>query len=136
MHYMVFCLPIINCPCLFFPASGFSGACSFCMSDLTDMGCCSCFGFLRKPRGSQVQFRGSDGFLSDDLLIHQDGEDPDRSFYNGEDTDFLYESDNGPQLSVKRSEEIILSRAQSGFICRQVPVIETKKAICCEVLFL
>ncbi|KAL6599977.1 hypothetical protein ACP70R_045628 [Stipagrostis hirtigluma subsp. patula] len=102
------------------------------MSEVADMGCCSCFGLFRKSHRSLVHFQGSDGFLSDDLLIHQDGEDPDASFYNGDDTDILYESDSGPQQPVKHSEEIILSRAQSGFVCRQVPVKETRKVIYCE----
>uniref|UniRef100_A0A0D9Y1X5 Protein kinase domain-containing protein n=1 Tax=Leersia perrieri TaxID=77586 RepID=A0A0D9Y1X5_9ORYZ len=100
--------------------------------DQTDMGCCSCFGFLRKPR-TLLHFRASDSFFSNDLLVSQhDGDDPDTIFYGGQDNDFLYQSDNGPQRPAKRSQEIILSRAQSGFVCRQVPVKETKKAICHE----
>ncbi|KAF0889173.1 hypothetical protein E2562_022440 [Oryza meyeriana var. granulata] len=101
--------------------------------DQSDMGCCSCFGFLRKPHTPLLQFRDSDSFLSNDLLVSQhDGEDPNASFYGGQDTNFLYQSDNGPQRPVKRSQEIIMSRAQSGFVCRQAPVKETKKAICRE----
>uniref|UniRef100_J3NFE6 non-specific serine/threonine protein kinase n=2 Tax=Oryza brachyantha TaxID=4533 RepID=J3NFE6_ORYBR len=95
------------------------------------MGCCSCFGFLRKPRTPLLHFTASDSF--DDLLVSQhDGDDPNISFYAGQDTDFLDQSDNGSQGPVKRSQEIIRSRAQSGFVCRQVPVKETKKAICLE----
>lgn len=101
------------------------------------------------------QPRDSDGILSEDLLKHQStedpdgsfytGDDPDRSFYNGDDlnrsfyngddpdrsfydrddTDYLYESDDGPPR--KRSEDIILSRAQNGFACRESLVKETKK---------
>uniref|UniRef100_A0A0E0MQ55 Protein kinase domain-containing protein n=1 Tax=Oryza punctata TaxID=4537 RepID=A0A0E0MQ55_ORYPU len=99
------------------------------------MGCCSCFGFLRKPRRPLLQFRTSDSFLcdDDDLLVSQlDGDNLNTSFYSGQDTDFLYQSDNEPQQPVERSQEIILSRAQTGFVCRQVPVKETNKAICHE----
>ncbi|KAL5223562.1 hypothetical protein ABZP36_010201 [Zizania latifolia] len=104
--------------------------------DQADMGCCGCFGFLRKPRTPLLHhLRGSDAFLSDDLLVPQhdgDGDEPNTSFYSGQDTDFPYQSGNGPQRPVQRSQDIILSRAQSGFVCRRVPVKETNIAICRE----
>nr|ACO87660.1 protein kinase [Brachypodium sylvaticum] len=91
------------------------------------MGCCSCFGLFTKRHESPSQSRDSDGLLSDDLLICQDDYG-----HDGEDADFPLESDTRPPRSVKRSQEIILSRAQSGFVCRQVPVKETNKAFCHE----
>jgi hypothetical protein len=132
------------------------------MADLTDMGCCSCFGFLRKPRVSVSRPRDADGILSEDLLNHKsaedpdgsfytgddpdrsfydrddldrsfyNGDDPDRSFYDGDDPDHLYGSDDGQPR--KRSEDIILSRAQNGFACRESLVKETKKVFRSEVL--
>lgn len=125
------------------------------MADLTDIGCCSCFSFLRKPSVPVRQPRGTDGILSEDLLKCQsaedldrsfytgddpdvsfyngddlnrsfyNGDDPDRSFYDRDDTDYLEGSDDGPPR--KSSEDIIQSRAQNGFACREIPVKETKK---------
>uniref|UniRef100_A0A0A8XN86 Umc1506 n=1 Tax=Arundo donax TaxID=35708 RepID=A0A0A8XN86_ARUDO len=125
------------------------------MADLTDIGCCSCFSFLRKPSVPVRQPRDADGMLSEDLLKCQSTEDPDgsfytgddpglsfyngndldRSFYNGDDadrslydrddTDYLDGTDDGPPR--KSSEVIIQSRADNGFVCREIPVKETKK---------
>ncbi|WVZ78684.1 hypothetical protein U9M48_026356 [Paspalum notatum var. saurae] len=127
------------------------------MGDLTDIGCCSCFSFLRKPSVPvrQRRDRDADGILSEDLLKRQsaedpdgsfytgndpdlsfyngddfdrsfyNGEDPDRSFYDRDDTGYVEGSDDGPPR--KSSEDIIQSRAQNGFACREIPVKETKK---------
>lgn len=131
------------------------------MADLTDIGCCSCFSFLRKPSVPVRQHQDADGMLSEDLLKRQSAEDPDgsfytgddpdvsfyngddldRSFYNGdepersfydrEDTEYLEGSDDGPPR--KSSEDIIQSRTENGFACREVPVKETKKVFRSEV---
>ncbi|CAL5015706.1 unnamed protein product [Urochloa decumbens] len=125
------------------------------MADLTDIGCCSCFSFLRKPSVPVRQSREPDGMLSEDLLKRQsaedpdgsfytgddpdvsfyngddldrsfyNGDDPDRSFYDRDDTEYLDGSDDGPPR--KSSEDIIQSRAQNGYACRETPVKETKK---------
>lgn len=57
------------------------------MADLTDVGCCSCFSFLRKPSLSICQPPDANGTLSKDLLKHQLTEDCDGSFYTGDDLD-------------------------------------------------
>ncbi|ONM15454.1 Serine/threonine-protein kinase GRIK1 [Zea mays] len=119
------------------------------MADLTDIGCCCCFSFLRKPSVPVCEHQDADGMLTEDLLKRQSaedhdgsfytgddpGDDLDRSFYNGDDhdrsfydrddSDYLDGSDDGP--SRKSSEDIIQLRAQNGFACREVPVKETKK---------
>ncbi|KAG2546473.1 serine/threonine-protein kinase GRIK1-like [Panicum virgatum] len=125
------------------------------MADLTDIGCCSCFSFLRKPSASVPQPRDADGTFSEELLKRQSAEDPYESFYTGDDPDLtlyngdnldgsfshgddpdrcLYDeggndypdgSDDGPPR--KSSEDIIQSRAQNGFACREIPVKETNK---------
>ena len=59
------------------------------------------------------------------------GDDPDRSFYGRDDTDYLEGSDDGPPR--KSSEDIIQSRTQNGFACREIPVKETKKVFRSEV---
>jgi [calcium/calmodulin-dependent protein kinase] kinase len=127
------------------------------------MGCCSCFGFLRKPSVPARQPREADGILSEDLLKRQSAEDPDGSFYTGDDPDasfcngdyldqsfyngddpdrsfsdrddaeYLDGSDDGPPR--KTAEDIIQSRVQSGFACREIPVKETKKVFRSEVTF-
>ncbi|XP_047080661.1 serine/threonine-protein kinase GRIK1-like [Lolium rigidum] len=131
------------------------------MADLTDIGCCSCFSFLRKRSSSAkvARPRSTDAMLSKDLLKRQSseedlnasfytGDDPERSFYNGDDldmdrsfynngddadasfyerdgVDYHHESDDEPPR--KKSEDIILTRAQNGFACRESLVKETKK---------
>ncbi|RLN41299.1 serine/threonine-protein kinase GRIK1-like [Panicum miliaceum] len=125
------------------------------MADLTDIGCCSCFSFLRKPSASVPQPRDADGTFSEELLKRQSADDPDESFYTGDDPDLsLYNGDNldgsffngdGPDRCLydedgndfldgsddgpprKSSEDIIQSRAQNGFACREIPVKETNK---------
>jgi [calcium/calmodulin-dependent protein kinase] kinase len=59
------------------------------------------------------------------------GDYPDRSFYDRDDTDYLEGSDDGPPR--KSSEDIIQSRTQNGFVCREIPVKETKKVFRSEV---
>jgi len=125
------------------------------MADLTDIGCCSCFSFLRKPSVPVRQHQDADGMLSEDLLKRQsaedpdgsfytgddpdvsfyngddldrsfyNGDDPDRSFYDRDDTDYIEGSDDGPPR--KSSEDIVQLRTQNGFACREISVKETKK---------
>lgn len=104
-----------------------SKSCSFAKM----MGCCSCFGFTRKPK----PVRPSSGFnnrLSQELLLDGDMEDDDDCSYNGD----LISSDNceenEPQSRTKRSEDILLLRAENGMICRQCPVKETHKLVRAE----
>jgi [calcium/calmodulin-dependent protein kinase] kinase len=133
------------------------------MADLTNIGCCGCFSILRKPSVPARQPPDADGMLSQDLLEDQsaedpngsfytgddpdlsfyngnnldtsfrNGDDPDKSFYDRDDNDYLDESDTGPPM--KSSEDIIQSRAQSGFACREIPVKETNKVFRSEVPF-
>ncbi|TVU41848.1 hypothetical protein EJB05_15403 [Eragrostis curvula] len=125
------------------------------MADLGDIGCCNCFGFLRKPRVPFRQPRNTGATLSEDLLKRQSTEDPDGSFYTGDDPDgslyngddlgrsfyneddpgrSFYDRDDNDDLDggddgppKKSSEDIIRSRAENGFVCREMLVKETKK---------
>ncbi|XP_010906488.1 serine/threonine-protein kinase GRIK2 isoform X1 [Elaeis guineensis] len=97
---------------------------AFCILNLTEMDCCGCFGFLRKPRRFPISFRGSGNRFSQELLLPDNIEDADGISYSG---DSINATDSGMHRSVKRSEEILLSRAQNGLICREVPVKETWK---------
>lgn len=106
------------------------------MSDLLEMGCCGCFGFLRKPSKLQNPYMIPDSSsnlgdnLLDDSMCFENG-----SFYNnGGDSDFLADTDeNGVQRpTIRRSEDVIQQRAESGLICRQVPVKETHTATLSE----
>jgi [calcium/calmodulin-dependent protein kinase] kinase len=140
----------------------------FPMADLTDIGCCSCFSFLRKRSSVKVaQPRDTDRMLSKDLLKRPSseeeedfdarfysGDDPERSFYNGDDhdidrsfynnaddpnasfyerdgVDYHHESDDEPPR--KKSEDIIRERLQNGFACRESLVKETNKVFRSEV---
>jgi [calcium/calmodulin-dependent protein kinase] kinase len=53
------------------------------------------------------------------------GDDPGRSFYDRDDNDYLDGSDDGPPR--KTSEDIIRERIENGYICREILVKETKK---------
>ncbi|KAJ3700815.1 hypothetical protein LUZ61_004520 [Rhynchospora tenuis] len=104
----------------------------FCMSDLLEMGCCGCFGFLRKPSKLQNPYMVPDSSSNlGDNLLQDSMYFVDGSFYNnGADSDFLPDTDeNGVQRpTIRRSEEILQQRAESGLICRDVPVKETHTA--------
>nr|XP_029122914.1 serine/threonine-protein kinase GRIK2 isoform X4 [Elaeis guineensis] len=91
---------------------------------------CGCFGFLRKLHQCLISFRGSGTRFSRELLLPDNMEGADGTFYNGDSTN---PSDGGSYRSVKCSEEILLSRARNGLICREVPVKETRNVILSEV---
>lgn len=98
------------------------------------MGCCSCFGFTRKPK----HLRRPAGFnnrLSQELLLDDDIEDEDDCSYNGEVTSTGNGDESESQSRTKRSEEILHYRVQNGMICRQFPVKETHKVVRTEVNF-
>ncbi|XP_058094435.1 serine/threonine-protein kinase GRIK2 isoform X2 [Magnolia sinica] len=90
------------------------------------MGCCSCFGFLSKPQRSLRSLRGSGSRFSQELLLPDNQEDTDGFIYNGEVASMLRRRDGKVPRRNKSSEELLLLRAQSGMICREVPVKETR----------
>ncbi|URD97421.1 hypothetical protein MUK42_28268 [Musa troglodytarum] len=105
---------------------------SVSITDLKDMGCCGCFGFLRKRHGSLMPLRGSGAPLSQEFLLPENMDDADGIFYNGDYANTLDGSDSDLQRPSKRSEEIISDRAKKGLICREVPVKETRKVFVSE----
>lgn len=102
---------------------------------VTEMGCCGCFGFVRKPRRSSRLGSGSGSALrlSQELLLEDEIEEDDDRSYNGEVSDTANGDDGESQSRVKRSEEILMLRTQNGMICREFPVKETHKLIRSEV---
>ncbi|KAL5998393.1 Serine/threonine-protein kinase grik2 [Asimina triloba] len=92
------------------------------------MGCCGCFGFLSKPQRSLSSVRGVHGRLSQEFLLPDNVEDVDSALYNGEVGSFMRGS-NGVLIQHRSSKEILIHRAQSGMICREVPVKETMHVI-------
>ncbi|KAF6150909.1 hypothetical protein GIB67_000075 [Kingdonia uniflora] len=95
------------------------------------MGCCSCFGFIRKTNRSLRPTSCSGNRLSQELLLDEHLEDVD-GLYNGEATHSLHRCDGKLQSRARHSEEILLLKIQNGMICRDVPVRETHKVICSE----
>ncbi|XP_011040879.1 PREDICTED: serine/threonine-protein kinase GRIK2-like isoform X2 [Populus euphratica] len=101
------------------------------------MDCCSCFGFLRKPKqrpmpissGGRSYNHNNINNLSQELLLNgeiddnDDGED-DASF-NGDITGTSYCDNAEVPNGAKRSEEILRLRELNGLVCRQYPVKET-----------
>ncbi|CAA6670230.1 unnamed protein product [Spirodela intermedia] len=69
---------------------------------ILEMGCCGCFGFMRKTHRSLVSVRGPGGRFSQEILLSG---------------------------CSKRSEEILQSRVRRGLTCREVPVKETLQAV-------
>lgn len=96
-------------------------------SRLMEMDCCSCFGFLRKPKRSIRPATISDSWFSRECLLPANGGD---SFlYNGEVSNIPNGFDSGLQVRGKSFEEIFLLRTKNGTICREVPVKETRKLV-------
>ncbi|KAJ6365662.1 hypothetical protein OIU76_030436 [Salix suchowensis] len=104
------------------------------------MGCCSCFGFLRKPKqrpmaissGERNHNNNNNNNLSQEFLLNgeidddeNDGDGEDGASFNGDITGTSY-CDNAEVLNrAKRSEEILRLRELDGLVCRQYPVKET-----------
>ncbi|KAJ8512662.1 hypothetical protein OPV22_003096 [Ensete ventricosum] len=105
---------------------------SVSITDLIDMGCCGCFGFLRKRHRSLMPLRGSGAPLSQEFLLPENMDETYGIFYNGDYANTPDESDSDLQRPSKRFEEIISDRAKKGLICREVPVKETRKVIVSE----
>ncbi|KAF6139713.1 hypothetical protein GIB67_006661 [Kingdonia uniflora] len=97
-------------------------------SRLTEMGCCSCFGFIRKSKRSLRPTSSSGNRFSQELLLDEHLEDAD-GLYNGEVTHSLHGCDGKLQSRAKHSEEILLLKIQNGMICRDIPVRETRQVI-------
>lgn len=89
----------------------------FSFKRLRKMGCCGCFGFLKKSHRSLLSLQGPGGRLSQQLLLPQTIEDA--YMYNGD-------SDGGSRRCGRSSEEILSARARNGLTCREVPVKETR----------
>ncbi|XP_068652592.1 serine/threonine-protein kinase GRIK1-like [Aristolochia californica] len=98
---------------------------SFSVTSLTQMGCCGCFGFLRKRHRALRSSHGSGARYSQEFLLADSMDDVDGIFYNGE-AGILHGCDGELRLRSKAAEEILLHRAQSGMLCREVPVKETR----------
>ncbi|XP_070024500.1 serine/threonine-protein kinase GRIK2-like isoform X3 [Nicotiana sylvestris] len=112
--------------------------CSFLMfvkghsvAKVTEMGCCGCFGFCfaRKPKRVGRPNLGLSNNCSQESLLYEEGEEEDGCSYNGDVTDTGIGDDGEYRCPVKRSEEILMYRAQNGLVCREIPVKETHKVI-------
>ncbi|PIA37409.1 hypothetical protein AQUCO_03000179v1 [Aquilegia coerulea] len=96
-------------------------------SQLMEMDCCSCFGFIKKPKRSLRPVSISDSWFSRECLLNDNLED---SFlYNGESTNIPNECDSGQHNRGKSFEEIFVLRSKNGTICREVPVKETHRLV-------
>ncbi|XP_057954960.1 serine/threonine-protein kinase GRIK1 [Malania oleifera] len=101
---------------------------NYSLARVKEMGCCGCFGFSRKAKKLLKPIPSSNNCLSQELLLDEDIEDDeDYCSYNGEDTNTGNVDDDELQGRTKRSEEILMIRAQNGLICREFPVKETNK---------
>ncbi|KAJ9698153.1 hypothetical protein PVL29_007305 [Vitis rotundifolia] len=101
----------------------------YSIARVTEMGCCGCFGFVRKPKSLSRPGSGSTNCLSQEFLLEEEIEEVDDRSYNGEVSDTAHGDDGELQSRVQRSEEILMLRTQNGMICREFPVKETHKLI-------
>lgn len=101
------------------------------LSFVKKMGCCNCFGFIRR-RSTKPAISNN---LSQELLLDDDFDDED-SFYNDETTKTTSGDESEEQTRPKRSEDILNLRVENDLICRQYPVKETQKLVRTEVIVL
>lgn len=100
--------------------------------EVTEMGCCGCFGFSFARKQGKVgrPNRGCVNSWSREPLLQQEVEEvEDDGFGSG---DIIYtgtEDDEVCHSPVKGYEEILRERAQNGFMCREIPVKETHKVV-------
>ncbi|XP_060169582.1 serine/threonine-protein kinase GRIK1 isoform X2 [Lycium barbarum] len=108
------------------------------VDEVAEMGCCGCFGFsfARKPEklGRPNRGYGTNGWSREPLLQQQEveeGEDDDDDGFDSGDiiNDTSTEDEEACHSPVKRSEEILIDRAQNGLICREIPVKETHEVV-------
>lgn len=107
------------------------------VDEVTEMGCCGCLGFsfARKPKKVGRPNRGYGNSWSHEPLLQQEVEEvEDDGFDSGDIIDTGTEDDEVCHSPVKRSEEILMERAQNGLICREIPVKETHKVVRTEVV--
>ena len=92
------------------------------------MGCCGCFGFVRKTQRSLVSVRVPGTRLSQEFLLPVEHEDDDNFFMSDEEggESFSNEGFHGIQ---KNFEEILQSKVKNGLISRRVPVKETRQVV-------
>ncbi|KAF8403039.1 hypothetical protein HHK36_011134 [Tetracentron sinense] len=102
---------------------------SYSTARMIEVGCCSCFGFIRKPKRSLRPVSGLGSRFSQGFLLNDTPEDVDAGSYNGESTNILYGEDGELRSRAKCFEEILMIRVQNGMICREVPVKETRKVV-------
>ncbi|CAN0898745.1 Serine/threonine-protein kinase GRIK2 [Linum grandiflorum] len=89
------------------------------------MGCCSCFGLIKRRKQKPLPITVRNHNISQELLLDEEIEDEDNWSYNGEITDSVYGVDEMMPCCANRSEEILKVKEQTGMICRQFPVKET-----------
>ncbi|XP_055829572.1 serine/threonine-protein kinase GRIK2-like isoform X2 [Solanum dulcamara] len=98
---------------------------------VTEMGCCGCFGFCfaRKPKRVGRPNLGLRNNCSQESLLYDEGEEEDGCSYNGDVTDTGNGDDGEYRIPVKRSEEILMYKAENGLACREIPVKETHRVV-------
>ncbi|CAL0329087.1 unnamed protein product [Lupinus luteus] len=92
------------------------------------MGCCNCFGFIRRRRRQRPNptINNNNKNLSQELLLDDDIDDDDHS-YNDSATNASSGDDSELQARPKRSEDILNLRVENDMMCRQYPVKVTLK---------
>ncbi|CAN1837541.1 Serine/threonine-protein kinase GRIK2 [Linum perenne] len=89
------------------------------------IGCCSCFGLIKRTKRKSMHIPVRHHNLSQELLLDEDVDGDDNWSYNGEITDSVYGEDQMMPCSANRSEEIMKVKQENGMVCRQFPVKET-----------
>ncbi|PKA55674.1 Serine/threonine-protein kinase GRIK2 [Apostasia shenzhenica] len=96
------------------------------MGFFSELGCCGCFGFLKKfSHRSLLSIRPLGNQFPQGYLLAESSRDGNSILYIGD-------SEAGTRPLGRSPDEILLERAKSGRICREVPVKETRKVIISE----
>ncbi|XP_073137652.1 serine/threonine-protein kinase GRIK2 [Henckelia pumila] len=95
------------------------------------MGCCECFGFAfaKKPKKVIRPSRRLSNDTSQEFLLDEETGDEEDDSYDGDMTDMGNGGESDFQSPTKRSEEILMHRMQSGLVCREIPVKETRSVL-------
>lgn len=102
------------------------------IEQVTEMGCCGCFGFsfVKSPKKVMKPSKGASRNIYEEFLLNDDLEDEQGSILQN---DVMIGSGNADDVDfrspAKQSQEILVHLIQHGLICREFPVKETHSVL-------
>lgn len=108
------------------------------IEQVTEMGCCGCFGFsfVKTPKKVMKPSKAATKNTYEEFLLNDDPEDEQGSSFRNDDIIGSENADDADlQRPAKQSQEILMHRIQNGLICREFPVKETHSVHRSEVSY-